>query len=91
MLTGEEKCAIIYVVPNGTLLCCVRVQLADARHGAPLYPMRCVFYECDIEEMAQKSVHIYFYGGMAQSVEHIVHIDGVVGSSPTVTTSVRSF
>ena len=23
---------------------------------------------------------------MAQSVEHIVHIDGVVGSSPTVTT-----
>ena len=25
-------------------------------------------------------------GGMAQSVEHIVHIDGVVGSSPTVTT-----
>ena len=24
--------------------------------------------------------------GMAQSVEHIVHIDGVVGSSPTVTT-----
>ena len=28
-----------------------------------------------------------FYGGMAQSVEHIVHIDGVVGSSPTVTTT----
>ena len=27
-----------------------------------------------------------FHGGMAQSVEHIVHIDGVVGSSPTVTT-----
>ena len=26
-------------------------------------------------------------GGMAQSVEHIVHIDGVVGSSPTVTTT----
>ena len=26
------------------------------------------------------------HGGMAQSVEHIVHIDGVVGSSPTVTT-----
>ena len=26
-------------------------------------------------------------GGMAQSVEHIVHIDGVVGSSPTVTTN----
>ena len=25
-------------------------------------------------------------GGMAQSVEHIVHIDGVVDSSPTVTT-----
>ena len=24
---------------------------------------------------------------MAQSVEHIVHIDGVVGSSPTVTTT----
>ena len=31
------------------------------------------------------------YGGMAQSVEHIVHIDGVVGSSPTVTTMVQSF
>ena len=30
---------------------------------------------------------IYQNGGMAQSVEHIVHIDGVVGSSPTVTTS----
>ena len=29
-------------------------------------------------------------GGMAQSVEHIVHIDGVVGSSPTVTTTQRS-
>ena len=28
-------------------------------------------------------------GGMAQSVEHIVHIDGVVGSSPTVTTENR--
>ena len=28
-------------------------------------------------------------GGMAQSVEHIVHIDGVVGSSPTVTTPSR--
>ena len=28
-------------------------------------------------------------GGMAQSVEHIVHIDGVVGSSPTVTTQNR--
>ena len=27
------------------------------------------------------------HGGMAQSVEHIVHIDGVVGSSPTVTTT----
>ena len=27
-------------------------------------------------------------GGMAQSVEHIVHIDGVVGSSPTVTTEI---
>ena len=27
---------------------------------------------------------------MAQSVEHIVHIDGVVGSSPTVTTTQRS-
>ena len=26
---------------------------------------------------------------MAQSVEHIVHIDGVVGSSPTVTTQNR--
>ena len=26
-------------------------------------------------------------GGMAQSVEHIVHIDGVVGSSPTVTST----
>ena len=26
---------------------------------------------------------------MAQSVEHIVHIDGVVGSSPTVTTPSR--
>ena len=25
-------------------------------------------------------------GGMAQSVEHFVHIEGVVGSSPTVTT-----
>ena len=35
---------------------------------------------------AQKSVNIY--GGMAQSVEHIVHIDGVVGSSPTVTTEI---
>ena len=30
------------------------------------------------------------WGGMAQSVEHIVHIDGVVGSSPTVTTTVQS-
>ena len=30
------------------------------------------------------------YGGMAQSVEHIVHIDGVVGSSPTVTTTSAS-
>ncbi len=29
----------------------------------------------------------HYHGGMAQSVEHIVHIDGVVGSSPTVTTS----
>ena len=28
-------------------------------------------------------------GGMAQSVEHIVHIDGVVGSSPTVTTTAQ--
>ena len=27
---------------------------------------------------------------MAQSVEHIVHIDGVVGSSPTVTTRVEA-
>ena len=27
---------------------------------------------------------------MAQSVEHIVHIDGVVGSSPTVTTKRKS-
>ena len=26
------------------------------------------------------------HGAMAQSVEHIVHIDGVVGSSPTGTT-----
>ena len=26
---------------------------------------------------------------MAQSVEHIVHIDGVVGSSPTVTTTAQ--
>ena len=29
-------------------------------------------------------------GGMAQSVEHIVHIDGVVGSSPTVTTKAEA-
>ena len=31
-------------------------------------------------------------GGMAQSEEHFVHIEGVVGSSPTVTTqkSVRT-
>ena len=27
------------------------------------------------------------HGAMAQSVEHIVHIDGVVGSSPTGTTT----
>ena len=27
---------------------------------------------------------------MAQSVEHIVHIDGVVGSSPTVTTKAEA-
>ena len=31
---------------------------------------------------------MFGYGGMAQSVEHIVHIDGVVGSSPTVTTGI---
>ena len=29
----------------------------------------------------------FFAGGMAQSVEHFVHIEGVVGSSPTVTTA----
>ena len=33
------------------------------------------------------AIIIYIHGGMAQSVEHIVHIDGVVGSSPTVTTT----
>ena len=29
------------------------------------------------------------HGAMAQSVEHIVHIDGVVGSSPTGTTHIK--
>ena len=29
------------------------------------------------------------HGGMAQSVEHIVHIDGVTGSSPVATTNPR--
>ena len=29
------------------------------------------------------------HGAMAQSVEHIVHIDGVVGSSPTGTTQIK--
>ena len=30
------------------------------------------------------------HGAMAQSVEHIVHIDGVVGSSPTGTTTEKT-
>ena len=59
-------------------------------------------YGCDIGRQAQKSDHIYgrmaqlvvptgyfveiSYGRMAQLVEHIVHIDGVTGSSPVATT-----
>ena len=30
------------------------------------------------------------YGRMAQLVEHIVHIDGVTGSSPVATTNLES-
>ena len=36
-----------------------------------------------------KSVHITS-GALAQLVEHIVHIDGVTGSSPVQTTNTRS-
>ena len=39
---------------------------------------------CDTDHQAQKSDNIY--GRMAQLVEHIVHIDGVTGSSPVATT-----
>ena len=38
------------------------------------------------ERITRKMPESSELGGMAQSVEHIVHIDGVVGSSPTVTT-----
>ena len=31
------------------------------------------------------------HGGMAQLVEHIVHIDGVTGSSPVVTTKKNGY
>ena len=41
--------------------------------------------------MPGKHANIFYvvkrHGAMAQSVEHIVHIDGVVGSSPTGTTT----
>ena len=40
---------------------------------------------CDTDRKAQKSVDIY--GLLAQLVEHIVHIDGVTGSSPVQTTA----
>ena len=47
------------------------------------------FHECDMGPTAQKSVHIYS-GLLAQLVEHIVHIDGVTGSSPVSTTTKKT-
>ena len=36
-------------------------------------------------------IHFTTYGGIAQSVEHLLHMQGVTGSSPVVSTIFSKF